>query len=239
MDLSELHARLELIRQSLPETDRLLLKARLEGLASAFPFNEYEYCLMFYMNRGVINFAEYESLRREYVDSNQHLNLFELSPRVFGEIWGHDHILDLDPRFRRASNEVDPRYSGDYDLWIEGTRVEIKAARAINTRQRGSLVSKALRLNSTAPFWMNYQQMKLDVADVFILIGVWVDEIRYWVLSNQEVRSNPFISHQHRGGVEFQIGITHRNIRQFDAFLVAPTEVADVAIQKGQARQDT
>lgn len=236
MDLSELRARLELIQRSLPMTDRPLLKARLEGLASTFPFNEYEYCLMFFMSRGVINFAEYEALRSEYVDSNRHLNLFELSPRVFGEIWGHQHILDLDPRFRRASKEFDPNYSGDYDLWIENTRVEIKAARAINTKRRGSLVSKALRLNSTEPFWMNYQQIKLDIADVFILIGVWVDGIRYWVLSNQGVRSNPLISHQHRGGVEFQIGITHRNIRQFDAFLVAPAELASVAIQKGQAR---
>lgn len=235
MDRVDLDARLEILKQSLQLTDRSLLKARLEGLKSAFPFNEYEYCLMFLLSRRIVSFEEYESLRIEYVSGNPNLNLFELSPRVFGEIWGHAHILDLDPRFKRASNALDPTYSGEYDLWIDGIRVEVKAARAINTKRRGGLVSKALRLKSKDPFWMNFQQLKPNTTDVFVLIGVWVDAIHYWVLSSREAATNQYISHQHRGGVEYQIGITHQNVAYFDPFLTSPSSLGDKAIEKGKA----
>lgn len=80
-------------------------------------------------------------------------------------------------------------------------RLEVKAARAIDTKKRGDLVSKALRTDSEQTFWMNFQQLKIDTCDVFVFIGVWVDAIRYWVLSNNAVKASPFLSHQHRGGV--------------------------------------
>ena len=134
----------------------------------------------------------------------------------------------------KADKTVDPEHEGQYDLWIEGVRVELKAARAIDTKKRGDLVSKALRSDSDRPFWMNFQQVKLDVCDVFVFIGVWVDAIRYWVLSHDAVKSSPFLSHQHRGGVEYQIGITKKNIAAFDVYLVQPALVADTVIKLGQ-----
>ncbi|MCY3989722.1 MAG: hypothetical protein OXF50_00675 [Caldilineaceae bacterium] len=67
---------------------------------------------------------------------------------------------------------------------------------------------------------MNFQQIKLDVGDVFVFVGVWVDKIVYWVLSNEEVKQNDFLSHQHRGGIEYQIGIRNTNIQEFNAFRV-------------------
>ena len=79
------------------------------------------------------------------------------------------------------------------------------------------MASKALHWGAEAPFWMNYQQLKLDICDVFVFIGVWVDLIVYWVMSNEEVKQNNYLSHQHRGGIEYQIGIRNRNIQEFDA----------------------
>ncbi|MBE0713165.1 MAG: hypothetical protein IH583_12365 [Candidatus Aminicenantes bacterium] len=35
------------------------------------------------------------------------------------------------------------------------------------------------------------------------------------LLSSREARENKYISHQHRGGVEYQIGITQKNISDF------------------------
>jgi hypothetical protein len=189
---------------------------------------------MFLRDRSVISFQEYEELRSTYVSANRYLNLFGLAPRIFGQIWGEQHLRDLDSRFRKADKAVDPEHEGQYDLWIEGVRVEVKAARAIDTKKRGDLVSKALRADSDRPFWMNFQQLKLDICDVFVFIGVWVDAIRYWVLSHHAVKSNPFLSHQHRGGVEYQIGITHKNIAAFNDYLVQPAHVADTVIQLGQ-----
>lgn len=234
MTRQQLRDYLDKFIETLGEQDRELLDARLGSLVSVFPFNEYEYILMFLRDRSVITFEKYEDLRNGYVSANRHLNLYGLAPRIFGQIWGEQHIRDLDRRFKKAGKSLDPEYEGQYDLWIEGVRVEVKAARAIDTKKRGDLVSKALRTDSDRPFWMNFQQLKLDVCDVFVFLGVWVDSIRYWVLSNDAVKSNRHLSHQHRGGVEYQIGITDKNVDAFTEYLVEPTDVADRAIQLGK-----
>ena len=236
MDITELKNFLDSLTESLPKEDRTLLHARLNALVSAFPFNEYEYMLMFLRDKNVISFPDYEKLRSDYVSTNKYLELFGLSPRVFGEIWAHEHIIDLDGRFARPSKDIDPTYDGAYDLITDSIKVEVKAGRAINTRQRGSLLSKALRYDSAQPFWMNYQQLKPDACDVFIFIGVWVDKIVYWILSSDEVRSNKYLSHQHRGGIEYQIGITDRNIRDFDDYRVEPAKMWDTVVRKAKKK---
>ena len=79
---------------------------------------------------------------------------------------------------------------------------------------------------------MNYQQIKHDMADVFVFIGVWVDQIVYWVMSNKEVKENKCLSPQHRGGIEYQIGITHKNITEFDIYKVEPQILGDTVLRK-------
>ncbi len=234
MDLQELHNYLDNLIGSLKGEDRKLLEARLKGLISAFPFNEYEFVLMFLLDRGVIRFSDYEKLRENYVSANRYLELFGLAPRIFGQIWGEKHLMDLDSRFRKPDKSLDPHYQSQYDLWCEGVRIELKAARAIDTKKRGNLVSKALRRDSPAPFWMNFQQLKLDTCDVFVFLGVWIDEIVYWVMSNEEVETNKYLSHQHRGGIEYQIGITNSNIGEFDVYMVPAASLADVVATTGR-----
>jgi hypothetical protein len=234
MTQQQLREYLDRMVLTLDKKDRAMLEARLQSLVSVFPFNEYEFVLMFLRDRSVITFAQYEDLRSNYVAANKYLNLYGLAPRIFGQVWGEQHLRDLDSRFRKADRTVDPDHEGQYDLWIESVRVEVKAARAIDTKKRGDLVAKALRSDSDRPFWMNFQQLKLDACDVFVFIGVWVDQIRYWVLSNEKVRRNQYLSHQHRGGVEYQIGITEKNIQKFDGFLTDATQLADRVIELGR-----
>lgn len=234
MDLKELKQYLEKLTESLGNEDKRLLDARLSSLASVFPFNEYEYILMFLSNKGVIRFQEYEKLRDKYVSSNKYLELYGIAPRIFGEIWAHQHIIDLDNRFMRPDKKIDPTYEGEYDLWVEGIKVEVKSCRAINTKRRGSLMEKALNYGSSEPFWMNYQQIKVGMADVFIFIGVWVDRIVYWVLSKEEVKKNKYLSPQHRGGVEYQIGITDKNIYEFEHYRVEASEIGNRVVEKGR-----
>ena len=142
--------------------------------------------------------------------------------------------MEIDKRFEKPSKGADRNYDGEYDLWVGGIKVEVKACRAINTKERGDLVSKALRFSSGKPFWMNFQQLKPDNCDVFIFIGVWVDQIVYWVLSPQEARKSPYISHQHRGGIEYQIGITDRNIKDFDIYKISSGEIIKIVLVKGK-----
>lgn len=233
MTQQELRDYLDKFISTLKQQDRDFLDARLQSLVSVFPFNEYEYILMLLRDRSVITFDEYEQLRNNYVSANKYLELYGLAPRIFGQIWAEQHVRDLDSRFQKASTSLDPAFQGDYDLWIDGVKVEVKSARAIDTKKRGNLVSKALRSDSDRPFWMNFQQLKLDICDVFVFIAVWVDTIRYWVLSNDEVKSNKYLSHQHRGGVEYQIGMTDKNIQDFPSFLVAPEALADRVLEVG------
>lgn len=236
MDLNQLKARLELLAESLNGEQKRILAARLTGLASVFPFSEHEYMWMFLLDKKVIKFEQYEKLRADYVAVNRYLELFGLAPRIFGEIWAHGHVQDLDSRFRKPDKSLDASYSGEYDLRIKDVKVEIKAARAINTGIRGSLSSKALSKDSVEPFWMNFQQIKPDAAQVFVFIGVWVDSIVYWVLSRAEIKENQHLSHQHRGEIEYQIGITDKNTSQFDKFRVEPTRLAQAVIAKGSSR---
>ena len=143
----------------------------------------------------MITFGDYEELRDNYVSANRYLDLFGLAPRIFGGVWGEEHLKDLDHRFRKPNRSLDPDYEGQYDLWLDGIRVEVKASRATHTKKRGNLASKALRYGSDDPFWMNFQQLKLDICEVFVFIGVWVNRIIYWVMSNEEVKTNRFLSH--------------------------------------------
>ena len=226
MNQEQLRAHLERLITSIEDEDRTLLQARLSGLVSVFPFNEYEFIITFLVDRGVLSFSEYEALRENYVSANRYLDLFELSPRSFGQTWGERHLMDLEPSFQKPNRTLDPNYDGEYDLWIEGIRVEVKSSRAYNAGLTGSLVSRALTWESDSPFWMNYQQLKLDICDIFVFIGVWVDRIVYWVMSNDEVKANSYLSPQHRGGIEYQIGMRPNNIREFDVHRVEAQDIA-------------
>jgi len=208
------------------------MNGKLKLSVEAYPFNEYEFRLTFLQEHKIITFNEYEKIRQKYILSNKYLELYGLSPRVFGQIWGETHIIELDSRFNKASKSLDINYSGEYDLWLQGKKIEVKACRAIDTKIRGSLISKALEFESTKTFWMNFQQLKFDICDIFIFISVWTDAIKYWVLTNEEIKTNPYISHQHRGGVEYQIGITEKNILEFDKFLVEPQMLVEFIMSK-------
>lgn len=51
-------------------------------------------------------------------------------------------------------------------------------------------------------------------------------------MSNEEVKQNNYLSHQDRGGIEYQIGIRNKNIQEYDAFKVDATALARTVITK-------
>ncbi|NMC20219.1 MAG: hypothetical protein GYA33_07330 [Thermogutta sp.] len=234
MNQEELRQDLHNLMALLRSEDACLLQGRLDALVSVFPFNEYEYLIAFLLDRGVLSFTKYESLRENYVSSNRYLDLFSLSPRVFGQMWAEKHLRELDEGFKKPDKTLDPDFDGHYDLWFDGVRIEVKAARAVHKKKQGELAGKALRWNSGDPFWLNYQQLKPGMCDVFIFLAVWVDKLVYWVMSSNEVKNNRHLSHQHRGGIEYQIGITHKNIADFDRHRVEAGDVAKKVIEKGR-----
>jgi hypothetical protein len=177
------------------------------------------------------------TLRADYVAANRYLDLFPLAPRIFGEVWAQEHLKSLDPRFQSASKTLDPDFSGAYDLWVDGAKVEVKAGRAIRKvgkKELTDIVARALRDGDPGTFWMNFQQLKPDYCDAFVFIGVWVDRIRYWVLSPAEAAGNPYYSHQHRDGSEYQIGIKDHNLAEFEVYEVQGGNLVDVILEKAQ-----
>ena len=133
---------------------------------------------------------------------------------------------------------MDPGYAGEYDFWLDGIKIEVKASRAVKRKSGDPLIFKALSSDSKFGFDMNFQQIKPKCCDVFVWIGVWRDLIRYWVLSSAEVQDNPYFSTgQHRGNTgEGQLWIKESNIEKFNGYEVAPDGLLKAIKRKGSRR---
>ena len=197
-----------------------LTEELLDSLHSVYPFNRFEYAISHLIANDIITIDQYLDIRNSYLERNKYLHLFEINaPRRFGETWAQNHLNELVPELRLPNKKHDEKYSGEYDFWLDGgTRIEVKASRAVDANSSESLVMKALSTDSEKSFNMNFQQIKPDCCDVFVWIGVWRDVIKHWVLSSNEVKNSTYFSKgQHRGNVgEGQLWITEKNIADFE-----------------------
>lgn len=221
-------------KKKLPADDQKSLSDTvLNKLYSVYPFNKFEYVISHLIAKDIITLDEYLDMRAEYINRNKYLHLFELAPRTFGETWGQRHLMELVPEFAIPTKKLDSNFSGEYDLLLDGIRIEVKASRAVKKVGGGTLADKALLSNSKSKFDMNYQQLKPGCCDVFIWMAVWRDKIDYWVMSSQDVQDNPLLSNQHRASqltdngkiVEGQIHINNGNYKDFEKYRVQPREI--------------
>lgn len=189
---------------------------------SVFPFNEYEHLICNLIERGGLTYKQYIDIRTEYINANPNLWLFEISaPRGFGEKFAQTYIQGKCSKLRIPNKKLDPDYSGNYDLWLDGIRIEVKASRVVNSDSDEPLYMKALSRNTNKNFLMNFQQLKPQCCDVFIWLAVFRDQIVIWVMSSKEVSENPLYSKgQHRGnkGNEGQLHIRQDNIAQLEQY---------------------
>lgn len=183
---------------------------------SIFPFNEYEHLICHLIERGGLSYEQYIDIRTEYINANPNLWIFEISaPRGFGEKFAQTYIQGKCSTLQRPSKRLDSNYSGDYDLWLDGIRIEVKASRAVDSDSEKPLYMKALSRSTDKNFLMNFQQLKPQCCDVFIWVAVFRDQIVIWVLSSNEARAIPgYSASQHRGnkGNEGQMHIRQDNI---------------------------
>lgn len=196
-----------------------------------FPFNEYEHLICVLINKGNMTYDQYLEIRAEYISDNPNLWIFEISaPRGFGEKFAQTYIQGKCSKLKRPSKKIDPNYSNQYDLWLDGIRIEVKASRAVDSDSNEPLYMKALSRHTKKRFLMNFQQLKPQCCDVFIWVAVFRDEIVLWVINSNEVLNNKFYSTgQHRGnkGNEGQLHVKHDNIDYFKRF-----ELKDDNIEK-------
>src|SRR5690554_16482 len=189
---------------------------------SIFPFNEYEHLICNLIERGGLTYEQYIDIRAEYISANPNLWVFEISaPRGFGEKFAQTYVQGKCSKLKSPNKKLDPNYSGDYDLWLDGIRIEVKASRAVDSDSEEPLYMKALSRKTDKNFLMNFQQLKPQCSDVFIWVAVYRDQIVLWVMSSKEVLENPLYSKgQHRGnkGNEGQLHIKQDNIFQLDKY---------------------
>lgn len=207
----------------------------LDKLYSVYPFNKFEYVISRLISSKIIDFNDYLKLRNSYLERNKYLYLFEITaPRTFGETWAQRHLNEIVQELKRPSPLYDSNYSGQYDFWYNGIRIEVKASRAVKRKSGDALIIKALSSDSKSGFDMNFQQIKPDCCDVFVWIAVWRDMIRYWVLSSDDVKNNKHYSpNQHRGNKgEGQLWIKETNINEFNQYEVNSRDILAKIIEK-------
>lgn len=160
--------------------------------------------LAYFLSIGELSYDKYMELIVEYCKRNKYLNLYEMAPCTYGKTWIEKHIRSIFPEFIKATKKnlsiEYPNFNKEFDLWLDGIRIEIKACRANNTETKGSLASRAY-LHAEAKeagFRYHYQQLKPSCCDIFIWVGTCRDELIYWILTSKEVRETGKLSPQHR-----------------------------------------
>ncbi len=221
MELSELRTKIiESFAGSADDLDEVL--QMVDDDQSIFPFNEYEHLICNLIEKGGLTYEQYIDIRTEYISANPNLWVFEISaPRGFGEKFAQTYVQGKCSKLKSPTKKLDPAYSGDYDLWLDGIKIEVKASRAVDSDSDEPLYMKALSRDTTKNFLMNFQQLKPQCCDVFIWVAVFRDQIVLWVMSSREVSENPSYSKgQHRGnkGNEGQLHIKQENVGHLTQF---------------------
>ena len=194
------------------------------------------------MDKGGLTYEQYINIRTEYITANPYLWVFEISaPRGFGEKFAQTFVQAKCSKLQMPSKKLDADYSGEYDLWLDGIRIEVKASRAVDSDSDEPLYVKALARNTEKRFLMNFQQLKPQCCEVFIWVAVFRDQIVTWVMSAKEVQENSLFSKgQHRGnkGNEGQLHIKNDNIHLFTPYQLIGDNL-ETAIRKAAKKNKT
>lgn len=238
MELLELRDRIcEVFSGSQEDLQRVLTLVAEDR--AIFPFNEYEHLICHLLGMNGLTFQQYIDIRMEYISENPNLWIFEISaPRGFGEKFAQTYIHGKCDALKVPSKKLDPDYSCQYDMWLDGIRVEVKASRAVDSTSDEPLYVKALSRTTKKSFLMNFQQLKPQCCDVFIWVAVFRDEIVLWIMSSSEVANNPLFSKgQHRGnsGNEGQLHVKQENVHLLEPFELGARDL-ETMIREAAAR---
>lgn len=221
--------------------------SKLDNLTnSVYPFSDYEFIIsnLLWMNKMTLD--EYEDMRETYIQRNRHLDKFQMAWKSVWK-WAEDIMVEWDYWLKKPSKKIDPNYSQQtsYDAYTTYewnlVRIEIKAARVSEAwNDYDFFADKALFSDSNKPFRLNFQQLKPQLADVFVFIAIYRDKLKYRVLSSHEVkhygeeewqlwRFSPW-QHSWNAWNEWQLHIRDTNISDFNKYLTTPSEIKDAII---------
>lgn len=218
---------------------------KIENKKEIFPFDKKSRILAYLLSTNTITYKKYLKLDSDYCKRNKYLELFEMSPRTYGQTWGEKHLRSLFPEFIKATKnnlkKLNIAFDGEFDLWIDGIRIEVKACRANNIKVFGNLASRAYLYSEAkdAKFKYHFQQIKPSCCDIFIWIGTCRDKLLYWILTSDELKETHKLSPQHRnentGNTNNEIfeGQVFMTEEELLPYLVDENDILKVVREKG------
>jgi hypothetical protein len=222
--------RTEVLRRvaALPDAEAILASA--QGPHVTHPFTETSYLLMQLAFSGAITKTEADRLLALQARAMPNLHLYQITaPRVFGDNWGQKHLGQIAPSLLPASADLDPGFCGQYDRYDRnsGARVELKATRVVEDGVNASLADKAVSSTTDQAYCLYFKQVKPDCCDVFVLMAVFADIIRYWVIPSGAMGSLSFYRDKlHRkGSGSGQVTISSRALPEIAHFEVPADQV--------------
>lgn len=121
---------------------------------------------------------------------------------------------------KKPSKTLDATYGGEYDFWLDGIKIEVKAGRTLDKNSKEPWFKKALSTTSEKEFDIILEQIKPNCCDVVVFIAVFRNDILLWILNSKEVTQLPtYSAKQHRGNRdEGQFHIKQANIKTLDKY---------------------
>lgn len=211
------------------------IRKQLPQAQSLEPFGWTTDVIAHLFGKGMITLEDYHQLRSEYFERNAMLHLFDMNAD-FGR-WAERHVVDVSENVKRGSKKYDPNYDREYDLWLDGAKIEVKGSRVVNGKYNGLLRERALPFGTDEYFVMNFQHLKPQFCDVFVWVAVWRDRITYWVLASHEVRNNRQFAFQGRGQHEGQVRVRSTNIHEFERYFLPDSLQLELKIREAYKRE--
>lgn len=172
---------------------------------------------------GDLDLNIYRKMLSAYRRRNINEDAFLITSNVtFGVDYIENLLHKINPKILKASLECDVNFKGSYNFWYRGIRIGAGASRALENK-KGTMISKALNSESKKYFDMNFQHLHVDYVDVYVWVAVWLDTIRIFVLSSNEVRAHNrfcFVQDRDSKGLYGQLHINKGNIVEFECFEV-------------------
>ena len=188
-----------------------------------FPFNKKMYVFTYLIHKNIISLGQYNEIIVQYLLDNKYLFLYEMGNTAFGS-WGEDHLISL------YSSGIYKSGIREHDLIARNekkeVKIECKSSRALlesaSKDMIGNIVCKAVEYSS-GNFYLQFDHMKPYFCNVFVFIGVWIDQIKYWIIPSSDIS---IIPHSHKRDADgFHIRMDCSNIDFFNTYLVNKEDI--------------
>lgn len=203
-----------------------------------YPFNDVSVALPFLLEKNIITIKDISKVTREYTDK-EYLYLYDMGNTAFGH-WVEKHI-------RSTSNGIHTSGVRKHDLLginrQKMVNIEAKGSRAIKGRisdetdSLGNIVCKAASYNDKDSFTFVFDHLKTFNADVFCLVGVWTDNIKYWVIPSSKIVT---LHHTHKrdGRTGYMVSMCDSNIDYFKSYEVKKENLYSAIMQSSTGREN-